>query len=255
MRCTRIYSCTLKGTYITWSGKLPSLLGYILWKYGFTPWAGNGENRKVSNSLCGPYKPLSTFHNWHRKGHWPNDEQTYNQSALSKIRSFQHSKPTSSFLYSIYHQRAGKTSLFHMRGVDFTHFNTYCTFNIIHAIVHLLYIPLVLCDLWTGHGNSPTFTVLMNTLSKSGSPSVWMTSSRGCQVTANVNRIGLGSSLNVLEGNMTGTLGSHFRYRDRGLCVNISLGDPDMSARPVTDINALSHFPPAHAASALIRRY
>ena len=27
------------------------------------------------------------------------------------------------FLYSIYHQRAGKTSLFHMTGVDFTHYN------------------------------------------------------------------------------------------------------------------------------------
>ena len=30
------------------------------------------------------------------------------------------------FLYSIYHQRAGKTSLFHMRGVDFTYFKTCC---------------------------------------------------------------------------------------------------------------------------------
>ena len=30
------------------------------------------------------------------------------------------------FLYSMYHQGAGKTSVFHMRGVDFTHFNTCC---------------------------------------------------------------------------------------------------------------------------------
>ena len=33
------------------------------------------------------------------------------------------------FMYSIYHQRAGKTNLFHVRAVDFTHFNTCCTFN------------------------------------------------------------------------------------------------------------------------------
>ena len=33
-------------------------------------------------------------------------------------------------MYSIYHQRTGKTSFFHMRGVDITHFNACCTFNI-----------------------------------------------------------------------------------------------------------------------------
>ena len=44
--------------------------------------------------------------------------------ALSNVLKLQ-----AAFLYSIYHQRAGKTSLFHMRGVDFTHFNT-CTFNL-----------------------------------------------------------------------------------------------------------------------------
>ena len=49
------------------------------------------------------------------------------QSALSKGRSFKHSKTMqTAFLYSIYHQRAGKTSLFPMRGVDFTHFNICC---------------------------------------------------------------------------------------------------------------------------------
>ena len=41
-------------------------------------------------------------------------------SALSKVRSFKHSKTTSVFVYSIC---AGKTSPFHMRGVDFMHFN------------------------------------------------------------------------------------------------------------------------------------
>ena len=38
------------------------------------------------------------------------------QSALSKVRSFKHTK---TFWYSLYHHRAGKTSLFHIRGVDF----------------------------------------------------------------------------------------------------------------------------------------
>ena len=38
-------------------------------------------------------------------------------------------KVQAAFLYSIYHQRAGKANLFHMRGVDFTHFNTCCPFN------------------------------------------------------------------------------------------------------------------------------
>ena len=34
----------------------------------------DGENKNVSNSLCEPYKPLSTFHNWPRERH--NDERT-----------------------------------------------------------------------------------------------------------------------------------------------------------------------------------
>ena len=31
---------------------------------------------------------------------------------------------------TIYHQGAGKTSLIHMRGVEFTHSNTCCTFDL-----------------------------------------------------------------------------------------------------------------------------
>ena len=34
------------------------------------------------------------------------------------------------FLYSIHHQRAGKTNLFHMKGSRFHAFNNWCTFNI-----------------------------------------------------------------------------------------------------------------------------
>ena len=47
------------------------------------------------------------------------------QSALSKsnAQSSKHFKTTSTFLYSIYPQRAGKTSLFHMRAADITCFN------------------------------------------------------------------------------------------------------------------------------------
>ena len=45
---------------------------------------------------------LQTFHNWPRERH--NDERK--QSALSKVRSFKHSKTKAAFLYSIYHQRS-----------------------------------------------------------------------------------------------------------------------------------------------------
>ena len=38
-------------------------------------------------------------------------------------------KLQATFLYSIYHQRVGKTNLFHMRGCRFHVFNTWCTFN------------------------------------------------------------------------------------------------------------------------------
>ena len=48
-------------------------------------------------------------------------------------------------MYSIYHQRAGKTSLFHMRGVDFTHFNASCTSKLFMSgnVVCLHYYSLV----------------------------------------------------------------------------------------------------------------
>ena len=43
-----------------YSRKLPSLLGYILWKYGFKQWANNGEIKKFPNNLCGLHKPFKT---------------------------------------------------------------------------------------------------------------------------------------------------------------------------------------------------
>ena len=39
-------------------------------------------------------------------------------------------KLESTFLYSMYHQGAGKTNLFHMRGGRFQAGNTLCTFNV-----------------------------------------------------------------------------------------------------------------------------
>ena len=44
-------------------------------------------------------------------------------------------KLQATFLYSIYHQRAGKTNLFHMRGCQFHAFNTWCTFKDIFSVL------------------------------------------------------------------------------------------------------------------------
>ena len=54
-----------------------------------------------------------------------NDERTH----VNNLRCRRHDlsiilKLQADFLYSIYPERAGKTSLFYMRGVDFMHFNT-----------------------------------------------------------------------------------------------------------------------------------
>ena len=51
----------------------------------------------------------------------------HKQSALSKARPFKHVKLQAAFLQSIYHKRAGTSSLFHMEAVDFTHCNTVAT--------------------------------------------------------------------------------------------------------------------------------
>ena len=53
------------------------------------------------------------------------------QSALSKACSFKHSKTTNSFfVFNLSPTAPDKTNLFQMRGVDFRHFNTCCTFNV-----------------------------------------------------------------------------------------------------------------------------
>ena len=60
------------------------------------------------------------------------------------MRSLKHFKTTSSFFVFNLHQRAGKTSLFHMRGVDFTHFNTCFTCKATHVFTYILPIFLFL---------------------------------------------------------------------------------------------------------------
>ena len=76
------------------------------------------KTRKFQNSLCRPYKPLSTSTTDLARSIMTNERK---QSALSKARSSNILK-----LQAPTHQRAGKTSLFHMSSVDFTHFNTCC---------------------------------------------------------------------------------------------------------------------------------
>ena len=42
------------------------------------------------------------------------------------------------FLHSIYHQRAGETNLFHMRGGRLHAFNTWCTIKLVLDICNLM---------------------------------------------------------------------------------------------------------------------
>ena len=71
---------------ITYSCKLPSLLGYILWKYGSTPLADNVENTKV---YAGPTNLCQHSTTDLARGIMTNECK---QSALSE-----HSETTSSF--------------------------------------------------------------------------------------------------------------------------------------------------------------
>ena len=85
-------------------------------KYGFTP--------KFQIVYAGPTNLSQHSTTDLAKGIMTNERT---QSVLSKAQSFKHFKTTSRFFVFIFHQRAGNTSLFHMRGVDFTHFNICCT--------------------------------------------------------------------------------------------------------------------------------
>ena len=86
---------------------------------------------KLPNKLCGPHKPFKTnqlttrqaLRNWgftsRHTIHWgqasSSKQPECGRHGLSNILKLQ-----ATFLYSSYHQQAGKTKLFHMRAGDFT---------------------------------------------------------------------------------------------------------------------------------------
>ena len=129
--------------------KLASLFGYILWKYGVKQWADKEKTRKVqkvyaahtnlgkqTNWLCEiPYEtgvsPTATLSHWDQASSRKQSEcGTHGLSNILKLQA--------TFLYSIYHQRAGKTNFFHMRGGRFDAGNTLCTFNLFYFICLIL---------------------------------------------------------------------------------------------------------------------
>ena len=76
-------------------------------------------------------------------------------SALSKARFFKHSENTSTISFFVFNLLPTSSSLFHMRGVDFTHFNTCCyirthtpshphtpTYTPLHTYTHRLSLVL-----------------------------------------------------------------------------------------------------------------
>ena len=54
-------------------------------------------------------------------------------------------KLQATFLYSIYHQRAGKTNLFHMKGVRFHAGNTLCTINQVYLVLTSMVVLVKKC--------------------------------------------------------------------------------------------------------------
>ena len=102
-----------------------NLRGYILWKYGLKQWADNGEIKKFPNyNLCRPHKPfktnqLTTYETGDSPeatlSHW-GQPSSRKQPECGRHDLWNILKLQVAFLYAIYHQRAGKTNLFHMRG-------------------------------------------------------------------------------------------------------------------------------------------
>ena len=67
--------------------------------------------------------PAATLSHWGQASSRKQSE--YGRHGLSNILKLQ-----VTFSYSMYHQRAGKTNLFHMRGGRFHAGNTLCTFEV-----------------------------------------------------------------------------------------------------------------------------
>ena len=84
-----LYEWSQTERYTTYSWKLPSLIGYILWKYGFTLWADNGENMKVVQIVyAGPTNLCQHSTTDLVRGIMTNERK---QSMQSTVRSFKHS--------------------------------------------------------------------------------------------------------------------------------------------------------------------
>ena len=59
----------------------------------------------------------------------------YNMSVLTAQSELYLTRPKQFFyIQFITNECSGKTCLFHMKGVDFTHFNTCCTYQIINVL-------------------------------------------------------------------------------------------------------------------------
>ena len=95
-----------------------------LWNWGFP------SDHTPTAELSLPLELVTISSAWRVQPYWgqasSRKQSPWGRHSLSKILKLQ-----ATFLYSIYHQRAGKTNLFHMRGGRFHAFNTWCTFNVI----------------------------------------------------------------------------------------------------------------------------
>ena len=80
------------------------------------------------------------------------------------------------FLYSIYHQRAGKTNLFHMRGGRFHAGNTLCTFNIcsVYYDLSITDIPVMLPWYQHCHHGNQMFACLVTCIPTNEIPSFYV---------------------------------------------------------------------------------
>ena len=86
------------------------------------PWPPHSPTAELSL----PLEVVTISSAWRVQPYWgqASSRKQYRCDGLSNILKLQ-----ATFLYSIYHPRAGKTNLFHMRGGRFHAANTSCTFK------------------------------------------------------------------------------------------------------------------------------